>query len=134
MELWDIYDEHRRLLGRTKSRTQPLVGGEYHLVAFAVILNSRDELLLTLRAPQKHSYPNLWGNTGGAVLAGETTRQAIVREVFEEIGIRAEEADFVLLDTDYRSSSHSLTDVFFLRSDTPRTALRLQAEEVSDAR
>ena len=132
MERWDIYDEKRRPLGYTRARSETLSEGEYHLIAFTLIFDRENNLLLTLRAPDKLHYPNLWGNTGGAVQAGETTRDAIVREVFEETGIEAAPEDFLLLDTDFRSSRHSMTDVFLLVTDRP-AAIRLQKGETVDA-
>lgn len=131
MEQWDIYDEHRQPLGYTKARNEPLSDGEYHLIAFTLIFDREGKMLLTLRAPEKLSYANLWGNTGGAVQAGETTRAAIVREVYEETGIRAAPEDFLLIDTDFLSSHHSMTDVFFLTVDRPET-IRLQKGETVD--
>lgn len=133
MELWDLYDKNRQPLGRQCCRNEPICDGEYHLIAFTLIFNRQKKMLLTLRDPQKLSYPNLWGNTGGAVQSGETSRQAIAREVFEETGIRARQEDFILLDTDFRYSGHSLTDVFLLINDTPLEAICLQPGETVDA-
>lgn len=72
MELWDLYDEHRAPLGRTHQRGLPLAPGEYHLAVIVVIVNSRGEVLLTRRSPEKAVCPGWWENTGGAVQAGET--------------------------------------------------------------
>ena len=87
MELWDLYDEHRAPLGRTHQRGLPLAPGEYHLAVIVVIVNSRGEVLLTRRSPEKAVCPGWWENTGGAVQAGETSRQAILRELEEETGL-----------------------------------------------
>lgn len=131
MERFDIYDENRHPFGYTKVRNEPLSEGEYHLIAFTLIFDREGKMLLTLRAPEKLSYANLWGNTGGAVQAGETTLDAIVREVYEETGIKAAPEDFLLIDTDFRSEHHSMTDVFLLTVDRPET-IRLQKGETVD--
>ena len=94
MELWDLFDENRRPLNRRQSRLAPKVHGEYHLVVVICVVNSKHEILLTLRHPDKEKYPNLWENTGGCIQAGETSRAGAVRELFEETGIRAAEEDF----------------------------------------
>ena len=78
MELWDLYDKDRKPLGKTHVRGVPLKKGEYHLVVFVWVFNSTGQVLMTKRAPEKQSYPNLWEHTGGSVLSGETSRQAIV--------------------------------------------------------
>ena len=98
-EFNDIYDENRCLTGRIHQRGTPWQPGEYGLVVCVWVYDGRGHLLLTRRAPGK-SFAGTWENSGGAVKAGETSRQAIARELFEETGIRAEEEEFELLETD----------------------------------
>lgn len=129
MELVDIYTADRALTGVQKVRGASLGRGEYRLIVFTVIYNRRGELLLTLRAPEKRMYPNLWGNTGGAVQAGETSWQAIAREVWEETGIRAAEEEFELFLSDRKPERHLFTDLYFLRADAPATQLTMQPGE-----
>ena len=80
MELWDLYDAHRRPLNRTHVRGEPLSPGEFHLVAEVCTVNRKGELLLTLRSGEKQKYPNLWECTGGSVLAGEEMETTISKE------------------------------------------------------
>ena len=98
-EFNDIYDENRCLTGRLHRRGDPWLPGEYGLVVCVWVYDGSGHFLLTRRAKGK-SFAGTWENTGGAALAGETSRQAIVRELFEETGIRAEEDEFELLETD----------------------------------
>ena len=95
----DIYDENRCLTGRIHRRGTPWKPGEYGLVVCVWVYDGRGHLLLTRRAKGK-SFAGTWENSGGAAQAGETSRQAIARELFEETGIRAEEGEFELLDTE----------------------------------
>ena len=97
MELWDVFDEKRRPLHRTHVRGVQMRRGEYHLVVFVWIFNSNGQTLLTKRSPEKKTYPNFWSPTGGAVQAGETSLQAIARELHEETGIHADLAEFQFL-------------------------------------
>lgn len=99
MEYNDIYDEERNLTGRLHLRGTPWRKGEYGLVVCVWVHDGRGNLLLTRRAPQK-SYPGTWENSGGAAKAGETSRQAIARELFEETGIQAEEGEFEYIGSD----------------------------------
>ena len=90
---------HGRTLGPLRQRPQPPPPhppagpapgpGEYHMAVIVVIVNSRGEVLLTRRAKEKDLCPGWWENTGGSVLAGETSLEAILRELREETGIRA---------------------------------------------
>ena len=99
VEYNDIYDEHRNLTGKVHVRGTAWQPGEYGLVACVWVYDGRGHFLLTRRAKGK-SFAGTWENSGGAVKAGETSRQAIARELFEETGIRADPEEFELLDTD----------------------------------
>ena len=99
MEFNDIYDKNRNLTGRVHRRGTRWKAGEYGLVVCVWVYDGNGNLLLTRRAPGK-SYAGTWENSGGAAKAGETSRQAIVRELFEETGIRAEPDEFELLASD----------------------------------
>ena len=92
----DIYDAERCLTGRLHRRGEPWLPGEYGLVVCVWIYDGNGHFLLTRRAKGK-SFAGTWENTGGAAQAGETSRQAVVRELFEETGIRAAEEEFELL-------------------------------------
>ena len=65
---------------------------------YGEVYDGRGKLLLTRRAPGK-SFAGTWENSGGAAKAGETSLQAIRRELYEETGIRAEESEFELLES-----------------------------------
>lgn len=54
-----------------------------------VILTSNGKLLL-----ERRSDNNTWGLVGGGVKKTETGRQAIVREVYEELGLHLKAEDF----------------------------------------
>jgi 8-oxo-dGTP pyrophosphatase MutT (NUDIX family) len=88
-------------------------------------------VLLTRRAPQK-SFPGTWENSGGAVKAGETSRQAVARELFEDTGIRAEESEFQLLETGRERNIHY--DYYCLKRNTPLSEIVLLPGETDGVR
>ena len=99
MEYNDIYDIHRRPTGRVHKRGTPWAQGDFGFVVCVWVYDGEGNLLLTRRAPGK-SYAGTWENSGGGAKAGETSLQAIRRELFEETGIQAEESEFELLSTE----------------------------------
>lgn len=106
MQEWnDIYDENRQLTGRVHQRGTPWAPGDYGLVVCVWVYDGNGHLLLTRRAKGK-SFHGTWENSGGAAKAGETSRQAIARELFEETGIRAAEEEFEFLYSDRDRSTH----------------------------
>ena len=98
MEFNDIYDKDRQLTGRLHRRGSRWRKGEYGLVVCVWVHDGKGNLLLTRRAKGK-TYAGTWENSGGGAQAGETSLQAIRRELFEETGIQAEEQEFELLET-----------------------------------
>ena len=88
MEYNDIYDARRNLTGKTHRRGTPWRKGEYGLVVCVWVYDGEGNVLMTRRAPEK-SFPGTWENSGGAARAGENSLQAIVRELYEETGRRA---------------------------------------------
>lgn len=126
MEYNDIYDSMRNRTGRVHLRGTPWQEGEFGLVVCVWVYDGRGHLLLTRRAPGK-SFAGTWENSGGAAQAGEDSRQAIVRELYEETGIRAAAEEFELL---CQSQDRNIFyDHYCLFADVPLTKIRLQRGE-----
>ena len=54
----------------------------------AIIINDRNEVLLVKRSKNSRVNPDVWSRPGGEVEFGESSAEAVEREVFEEVGIR----------------------------------------------
>ena len=130
MEYNDIYDKNRRPTGRIHVRGTRWNPGEFGLVVCVWVYDGKGNLLLTRRAKEK-SYPGTWENSGGAVQAGETSRHAIARELFEETGIRASEEEFELLESGRDGNIHY--DYYCIRRDTPVSEIVLLPGETDGA-
>jgi len=130
-ERFDVVTSDRRFLGKTSERGATLEDGEYHIVVMAVMINPEGKILITKRSKKKIG-PGKWECTAGSVVAGESSKDAMVREIQEEIGIEVE----ILADA---PSAHYLEkDAIFDIWEVPITRkvedLVLQAEEVDEAR
>lgn len=74
-------------------------------VAAAVVVNSQNEVMITLRAADAHQ-GGLWEFPGGKVEAGESVEHALERELFEETGIHIERArPLIRVHHDYSDKS-----------------------------
>ncbi len=130
MEYNDIYDENRRLTGRLHRRGDRWRRGEYGLVVCVWVYDGKGKVLLTRRAPEK-TYAGTWENSGGAALAGESSLEAITRELREETGIVAAPEEFQLLES---CRDHSaFYDHYCLHRDIPIEQVVLQPGETDDA-
>lgn len=130
-EYWDIYDENRVFQNRTIRRGDPFEDGEYYVSCEAWLKNSKGEMLITLRSPNKKA-GGLWEFVGGGVLAGETTAQATVREVKEEIGIDITESQLLFLH-EYKQRNYFM-DIYLVNIDVNIKNLVLNKEETANAK
>lgn len=81
-------------------------------VAAAVILDADGRFLLAQR-PEGKPYPGYWEFPGGKIEPGETPRDALVRELEEELGIRASRLyPWITRDYDY---THAAVRLHFFR-------------------
>lgn len=98
-EYWDVYDRFRNKTGKIIKRDSNirLSQGEFHIVITGIIQNSKKEILITRRNKKKKLYPGLWECTSGSVKTDETSIEAVIREIKEEIGveIKATEGFFI---------------------------------------
>ena len=96
-ELWDIYDRNKKKTGRTAERgVDQLKEGEYHIVVTGIIINSKNEILISKRAEYK-KHGGMWECNGGSILKGETSLEGILRELKEELGIQFSEKEAIFL-------------------------------------
>ena len=131
MEWNDIYDKNRHCTGRLHRRGDKWRKGEYGLVVCVWVYDGDGNVLMTKRAPGK-SFAGTWENSGGGAQAGETSLQAIRRELFEETGIQAEESEFELLETG--QDSIAFYDYYCLHRKTPLDQIVLQPGETVDVK
>ena len=130
-EYFDLYTADRRKLGRKIQRGAPIPHGEYHIVVQIMTVNSRGEILLTQRVPEKTS-GGRWECSGGCAISGETSREAAVRELYEETGIRALPSEISLEWTMVTDSM--LRDFYIVHKNVGLDRLMLQSEEVCAAK
>ena len=94
MEFWDIYDENKQLTGRKMKRNDwCLKEGKYHLTVLGVIARPDGTFLITKRVMTKAWAPGWWEVSGGGVQAGESSEEAVRREVKEETGLDVRNAE-----------------------------------------
>lgn len=133
MEKWDILNAEGVPTGKTALRGLcNLKSGEYHLVVHIWIVSSRGEFLIQRRSDNKKLMPGEWAATGGAAISGEDSYTAANRELYEELGIPSNKQTLKKLARIKRRNS--LLDVWFINTNIKSSKLRLQKDEVSDAK
>lgn len=134
MEYVDILDEYGNKTGEVQERKQAKQEGKYTLGVHVWICNSRNEFLLQKRSYQKHNFPGMWDSTGGCVQTGENSRDAILREIKEELGLHldCDEPKYLFQLSAKENNKPMFLDVYFLKKDIDITQLKLQKEEVEE--
>jgi isopentenyldiphosphate isomerase len=130
-ELWDLYDENRKLLNRKHLRGVPVPKNTYHLVVDIWTVNKEGQVLITQRHPDK-PFGLRWECTGGSVIAGENNITGALRELFEEVGIKATAGELKIIHS--IRIKDRFVDTYITIQDVHLGDLKLQAEEVVDAR
>lgn len=134
MEFWDIYDKAKKPTGRTMKRNDwCLKDGEYHLTVLGVIARPDGTFLITKRVMTKAWAPGCWEVSGGAAQAGEESYEAVLREVKEETGLDARNAEGGYLFTYQRENpgegDNYFVDVYRFVMDIDEKDVHLQTEE-----
>lgn len=132
MEYWDLYDRNRKPLNKKHLRGEEFNADEYHIVVSIWTVNSKGQILLTLRDPNKEEHPDKWEVTAGSALSSESSLNAAVRELAEETGIEVEAKDLKLLGT--FEGTNSIHDIYLTLKDVDIEDIVFQEGETVDAR
>ena len=133
MEKWDLYDDLRNVTGEVINRGEPIPKDRYHLVVHVCIFNSKNEMLIQQRQPFKSGWSNMWDlSVGGSAQAGDTSRRAAEREVFEELGYRIDLSQARPVMTIPFPVGYD--DIYIVDQDINIEELVLQPEEVQQVK
>jgi 8-oxo-dGTP pyrophosphatase MutT (NUDIX family) len=107
---YDLVDEHDNPLGRTAAYSEVHRTGMWHRGVHVIVYTPDGRIVMQKRAPTLAYHPNeVEISVGGGVDAGETTEQAALREVKEELGVILKPQELRYLGKtvyNHRSKSH----------------------------
>lgn len=129
MEKWNLYTIDRVITNRVITRGDDIPKNLYHLVVHVCIFNAKNQMLIQQRQSFKEGWPNMWDVTvGGSAIIGENSRQAAMREVAEELGLKIDLKNTPPVITKY--FSEGFDDIYILEKEIDISKLTLQYEEV----
>ena len=138
-ELIDVLDEEGNITGQVEPKKEIYNNGYWHKSVHIWIINDNGELLVQKRNPNKKTFPNLWAiSAAGHVLTGESSLDAGIRELEEELDIQVNPDELKYLFTVKRvqiyKDSHLkvFDDVYLLHKNIDVEKTKLQVEELTD--
>lgn len=139
----DVLEADGSPSGRAKPKAHVHRDGDLHRSVHVWIITPDDRILVQRRAAVKENNPGLWDvSCAGHISAGESTIDAAVREAYEELGIVlgpdelrhiASLRERSVLNQG-RYIDNEIHEIFVVHRNVDLAALRLQPEEVDDAR
>lgn len=133
LEKWDVYSVDRKKLAKTVTSDDELLKNEYRIIIGVCVFNSSNQLLIQQRQSCKKTWPNMWDITAsGSVISGETSSEAVARELREELGLDISFKD--MLPQMSVGFSKGFEDYYFVEADVDINQMVLQKEEVQDVK
>ncbi len=129
MEKRDLYDENKKITGETIFKGDKVPKGKYYITVIIFIQNKKGDFLIQKRSLKKDGK---WATTGGHPIAGESSKQGIITEVREELGIKINQQNLKLFKT--IKTEDDFVDLYYLKEDVDIKKIKLQKEEVSDSK
>ena len=130
MELRDLYDSNRNLCGLTVAKGDSLPSGMRILVVCAIIQNFNGEFLIQKRVERKNGK---FGLTSGHPKTGETSKEGMLTELHEELGLVVSSENLILFHSELHDKK-TFRDLYFLKSNLDISTLTFQKEEVEFAK
>ncbi len=127
MEYRDLFDGNRNPIGEKVAKGEKFGAGKFIVVVMVFIENSKGEMLLQKRAESKGGK---WATTGGHPTSGQSSREGMLAELKEEIGVEVAPEELVLFKT--IKTQKTFEDLYYLHKDIDIKGTKLQKDEVQD--
>lgn len=128
VELVDVYNNKREKLGIKRERNS-IENGEYRLSVHVWIMDN-DKIWIQKRDKNKKIFPNLWEQSGGGVIAGETSKDAVIRECKEELNIDVFDNELVYIGSYIRVND--IVDIWLVHKSLNEENIVLEQGEVAN--
>ena len=139
MEMWDIYDKDKKRTGKLMKRNDwNMKPGEFHLTVIGIVQDLEGRFLVTRRNLDKEWAAGWWELPGGGVNAGEDSKDAIIREIKEEVGIDVSNAKgghiYTYKNESPEEKNNYFVDIYHFKFDFQLSDVTLNTRESIDCR
>lgn len=137
MELLDVVDTNGNKTGKVLDRDMIHKNNILHYEVFCMILNDKKEVLLQKRSPNKKHNPNIYGITAGHVSLDETFKEAMMRELKEELSLDVVENDlkeYAPKRVKIREKNSNVSFYYYIICNKKAEDFIIQKDELSEVR
>lgn len=132
MEKRDLYDAERNLTNEIILKGENIPEGRYIVVVLVFIQNSDGKFLIQKRSKEKNGK---YATTGGHPKSGESSKEGILTEVKEEIGLDLNANDLKLYFSGRSDEERVFWDDYYIEMEVNDIdKLKLQKEEVESVK
>ncbi len=137
VEYIDVYDIHHELTGIVLPRQNLcLKPGQYMLYVLAILEDPKHRILITRRSLNKKWAAGAWEVPGGGVKHGESSMEALIREVQEETSLdvsgMVSDPIWSYANDDPEGGDNYLVDIYHLHLPISEGSVSLQKSEAID--
>ena len=129
MEIRDLYNENKELTGETICKGEAIPKGRYYITVVIFIQNTKGKFLIQKRTAKKDGK---WATTGGHPISGETSKQGIITEIKEELGLKVQNSNIQLFKT--IKTEDDFVDLYYLKENIDINNVVLQKGEVDEVK
>ena len=127
MEKRDLYDKNRQKTNEIIDAKEAVPENRYILVVLTLIQNTEGKILVQKRSKQKGGK---YGLTAGHAKMGETSRQGMITEIREELGINIKSESLKLMYSERNDMDRCFYDLYYLQQEIDTYTLVLEPKEV----
>lgn len=128
-EYIDLYNDNKEKIGVIpRAREKELLEGQHILVSALIVINSQNKIMLQLTSKSKG---NILSLPSGHVLHNEDSKETIIREMYEEQGIKIDKEKITFVE-ERLANRIAFFDIYYLKADYNKEDMILQEEEVAD--
>ena len=129
----DIYDENKNKTGKIKIRHKDILEADEFIIGVqAIIINSKNQILISQRSKNKKVLPSKWECNGGALSAGEKILDGLARELYEELGIQLNTEQAIFLKT--AKNDNVFKEIYLFKKDIPIDEINFKDGEAQNAK
>ena len=112
-EYIDLYDDNKKNTGIVipRSKEKELPEGYHILVSALLVINNENKIMMQLTSKEKG---NILSLPSGHVLHAENSKETIVREMYEEQGLRINKQNIVLVE-ERLANRIAFFDIYYLK-------------------